>query len=423
WKDLAEQLAPAGVRVYQMDCDAKENKKACKLAKVQAYPTLKFFNAGAAVEFLGGRELESMKAFALKATSATTIEKLETETELSRAIQDDPVIVVMLEPKSAKKDDVDIALAAVKTLMGTAPVYRSTASGLFSRHSLPSDQLTFLTFKSHSSKPYDVFSLPLESAGTPLQRLEATRHWLRSAKLPLLSELSSATYNELLPSDSLIAGPGGKKLLPPLVGLAVLSRKGLGAEGLERAKAQVERIAEAWVEKRRARRAQKGVGSAGPAGGVGAERDVLWSWVDADRWAGWTRSMYDIQNGGKEGPRLVIADPRRMEYWSKTLEGEPLALDEAKVFELIEQGVYAGQVRPASSRMFLERFAYFVVDFLTAAYEWVVAHLLLSLVGFSIFSYLFVLGIRATFEDEPAGGRPARNGYAPVPHAGGPKRE
>lgn len=114
------------------------------------------------------------------------------------------------------------------------------------------------------------------------------------------------------------------------------------------------------------------------------------------------------------------------------------------MFELIEQGVYAGQVRPASSRMFLERFAYVsgplesplsnrnadvrsppqsVVDFLTAAYEWVVAHLLLSLVGFSIFSYLFVLGIRATFEDEPAGGRPARNGYAPVPHAGGPKRE
>lgn len=194
--------------------------------------------------------------------------------------------------------------------MGTAPVYRSTASGLFSRHSLPSDQLTFLTFKSHSSKPYDVFSLPLESAGTPLQRLEATRHWLRSAKLPLLSELSSATYNELLPSDSLIAGPGGKKLLPPLVGLAVLSRKGLGAEGLERAKAQVERMAEAWVEKRRARRAQTGAGAAGAAGGVGAERDVLWSWVDADRWAGWTRSMYDIQNGGKEGPRLVIADPR-----------------------------------------------------------------------------------------------------------------
>lgn len=41
WKDLAEDLAADGVRVYQMDCDNKENKKACKLAKVQSYPTIK----------------------------------------------------------------------------------------------------------------------------------------------------------------------------------------------------------------------------------------------------------------------------------------------------------------------------------------------------------------------------------------------
>ena len=41
WKDLAEDLVSDGVRVYQMDCDNKENKKACKLAKVQSYPTIK----------------------------------------------------------------------------------------------------------------------------------------------------------------------------------------------------------------------------------------------------------------------------------------------------------------------------------------------------------------------------------------------
>lgn len=41
WKDLAAALAPAGVHVYEVDCDAAENKKACRKQGVQAYPTLK----------------------------------------------------------------------------------------------------------------------------------------------------------------------------------------------------------------------------------------------------------------------------------------------------------------------------------------------------------------------------------------------
>ena len=41
WKELAEVLAPAGVHVYEVDCDAAENKRACRTQGVQGYPTLK----------------------------------------------------------------------------------------------------------------------------------------------------------------------------------------------------------------------------------------------------------------------------------------------------------------------------------------------------------------------------------------------
>lgn len=40
WKDLAAAVAPSGIRIYEMDCDANENKKACKKEGVKAYPTL-----------------------------------------------------------------------------------------------------------------------------------------------------------------------------------------------------------------------------------------------------------------------------------------------------------------------------------------------------------------------------------------------
>jgi protein disulfide-isomerase len=278
----------------------------------------------------------------------------------------------------------DVALGAAKTLMGTSPVFSTSAPALFQLYSIPSDQLAFLTFKAHSRDPYDVFPVPPPSRGvTPRQRLEATRHWLRSAKVPLVSELNAATFGELMPSEKSATGPGGKTLLPPLVGLAVLSRRGLGgAEGLERAKEVVAQMARSWVEKRRGGRAEKTEGE--------GERDVLWAWVDGDKWAGWARSMYDVKLGARDGPKVVIADPKvsarrrclvvlavcvkggsakrltifpgarvqRMEYWKTTAEGSPLELDRQAVFDVIEQGAYARRIKPESSRQFLERFAY-----------------------------------------------------------------
>ncbi|GAA5991874.1 hypothetical protein JCM10908_002250 [Rhodotorula pacifica] len=435
WKELAEDLASDGVRVYQMDCDNKANKKACKAAKVQSYPTLKFFNAGASVEYLGKRDKESMKTFALKAMSATTVKTLSTEGELLRVIQDEPVVVVLLQPKEAKKDDVDIAVGAAKTLMGTSPVYSTSAPALFSLHSIPTDQLTFLTFKAHSRSPYDIFPVPLSRTGTSRQRLEATRHWLRSAKVPLVSELNAATFAELLPAEKTATGPGGKPLLPPLLGLAVLSRRGLGADGLENAKEVVGEMARSWVEKRQARREKAARGL--------EERDVLWAWVDGDKWAGWARSMYDIKLGARDGPKVVIADPKRMEYWTRTAQGEPLELDKQAVFEVIEQGAYARRIKPHSSRQFLERFAYSIFDNVVALMNWIASHPFLFMGGFALGAYFCWLALKATFapggfsSSAPslarrssasaasrlgagAGGLVSRGGYAPIP---GPKRE
>lgn len=76
---------------------------------------------------------------------------------------------------------------------------------------------------------------------------------------------------------------------PPLVALAVLSPKRLG-EGFERKKAEVESMARGW-------KARKGEG-----------REVLWSWIDGDRWAGWAKSLYDVRASGD--PVLVVADAK-----------------------------------------------------------------------------------------------------------------
>ena len=40
--------------------------------------------------------------------------------------------------------------------------------------------------------------------------------------------------------------------------------------------------------------------------GLGTERDVVFTWMDADRWASWMKSMYSVRT--VDLPAVIIAD-------------------------------------------------------------------------------------------------------------------
>ncbi|BGO91043.1 hypothetical protein NBRC10512_000174 [Rhodotorula toruloides] len=104
WKDLTAAVAPSGIRIYEMDCDANENKKACRKEGVKAYPTLQFYNKGASVEYMGKRSVDAFRDFALKAMSATSIKPIANEYELRRAAKEDKVFVLFLHASDTKKN-------------------------------------------------------------------------------------------------------------------------------------------------------------------------------------------------------------------------------------------------------------------------------------------------------------------------------
>lgn len=78
----------------------------------------------------------------------------------------------------------------------------------------------------------------------------------------------------------------------PLVGVAILSRKQLG-EGFESARSSVEALARGWRDRRNAKDV-KG-------------RDLVWTWVDGDKWGAWAKSMYGVD--GTSSVALLVADP------------------------------------------------------------------------------------------------------------------
>ncbi|GAA5837555.1 hypothetical protein JCM11251_002012 [Rhodosporidiobolus azoricus] len=406
WKDLAETLSTA-VHVYEMDCDAAENKKVCHGEKVQAYPTLIFYNKGASVEYHGKRDVESMKQFALKAMASTTIKPLANQGELEHAISLDPVSILFLHPTSASKDDIALAQSAAKSLLGsTAPVYSSTNSALYTFFSLPADQPTFLTFKDGSLSPVSTFAVPSSLTGqSPQLRLAKTKQYLRTAKLPTVSELNGATYSDLMPPASALVDVATNP--PPLVGLAVLSRKGLGPDGFKNALSLFEGVAKGWGERRRMDGAADG----------DKKREVLWAWVDGDKWAGWARTMFDVKEGAKKGPRVVIADPKDLTYYATTLANEPLELTSSAVYELIEQGIFTGKATASSSRNAFERFGASVVAFFTAIWLTASSHPILTGLTVAASWYLLWKLLKKAFSSD--GGVPG-GGYQPVR---GPKRE
>ncbi|BGO98873.1 hypothetical protein NBRC10513v2_003271 [Rhodotorula toruloides] len=325
---------------------------------------------------MGKRSVDAFRYFALKAMSATSIKPIANKYELRHAAKEDEVFVLFLHAQDTKKDDMDVALGAAKSRMGSSPVYSSTSPDFFSLFSVPHDQPTFISFKDHSTEPYDTFALPLSTPSHPLpirKRLDMTRVWLRAAKLPTVSKLNAATFNDLLPTDG----------NPPLVGLAILSKKGLSND-FDATLRSFERVAKGWAERRRSLPAEK------------KGRDVLWAWVDGDKWVGWARSMYDVKMGAKDRPRLVVTDPKAPNYWSSTLAGKPLGVDSSAVYELIERGIYTGRAKANLSRQFLECFAFMrrclfltgkprqvsapqsTVDHFTLFYNWLTSHPLLA---------------------------------------------
>ncbi|GAA5957730.1 hypothetical protein JCM21900_004954 [Sporobolomyces salmonicolor] len=394
WIDLASALSDI-VHVYEVDCDAAENKGVCRRENVRAYPTLIFYNRGASVEYHGKRNLNSMKEWALKTVETTTIKPLANEYELKQAVSADDVIVLFLHNAEAPQDDANLARAAAKSVMGSTPFYASSSPDLFTLFSVStSSPPTFLVFKDHSLAPASSFSLPPASFSRN-QRGRKTIQWLRSAKLPTVSELNGGTYNDLMPSD------GGDEP-PPLVGLAVLSRKGLGSDAaFENAKGSFERLARGWTERSRTGTRAKG-------------RDVNWAWVDGDRWSGWARSMYDVKAGAQDGPVLLVADPKELVYWKTTPAGEPLELGTSAVYDLIENGIYTGTARSKSSQNMVERGMKSIIRTFSYLYATATAHPFLAFI-LIVGSWLgFWFALKRLVGPIPSAGPARSSGYAKV---------
>jgi hypothetical protein len=156
-------------------------------------------------------------------------------------------------------------------LLGSPPLYISSAPELFNHFALP----TTSDFSLIALKDGDA------SAAAHLQfnaqtSVEELSKWLQTHRLPLAMELSEGSFQEVMNAE-------GK----PLVVLVSVATSGIERDQI------VETVRSLAAQWRRT-----GATQYTPAQGV---RQVVFVWMDQERWGSWLKSMY-----GVKGPAQVL---------------------------------------------------------------------------------------------------------------------
>jgi Thioredoxin-like domain len=102
--------------------------------------------------------------------------------------------------------------------------------------------------------------------------------WLLENRLPITVELTQDTFQDVMKAPN-----------KPLVVIAAVTK-----DSRDRIADKFKDIGKVW----RLREEQ----------GKGGARDVVFAWMDMDRWGSWLKSMYGIRTDANSDPVIVIAD-------------------------------------------------------------------------------------------------------------------
>ena len=164
-------------------------------------------------------------------------------------------------------------------LLGSPSVYTSTSAALRARFPFPATfehSPVLLAIKDHEPASYtSIFRFPISSEASG----EALASWLLANRLPTALELTQDTFQSIMNAPH-----------KPLVVLAAVDPK----KHEEEIK-KVQRLGAQWKKLK----FDQGVSEV-------KGRDVVFTWMDADKWSKWMKSMYGIK--AKHLPAIVIAE-------------------------------------------------------------------------------------------------------------------
>lgn len=334
FKSLSESLK-GRVNALEIDCEA--NRALCSSYDIRGYPVLRLYDQGNVKEYNGGRNHDAMLKWVLKAVSSSGLKPVASSTELAGLAKENEVLFLYLHSPGTPTEEIQAVEAASQVLFGRqAPIFISSESALLDRYSssLTQDKQVsvpaksaLLVFKEHSTtQPVAVFNPTTlrtsNSAGEALYTEEAKSKisaFLSREQYPLVTELTAANFEEVVRNSQ-----------DALVLLAALSDTNHGsqlastpAEGIALKDSEIAALRSTALSWRSNKAAT-------------LQRQILFAWIDADRWKSPLKKLYGIDAASV--PAAVLVDGNKLQYYE--LEG--LVEGGGKYGQWISESVFSG---------------------------------------------------------------------------------
>ncbi|KAH9065077.1 thioredoxin-domain-containing protein [Lactarius deliciosus] len=348
WTKLAKELQHT-VSIAEVNCE--DHKSLCSTEGVTGFPMLFFYpSSGKKTEYTWQ---SAMKPVFLDLQFA----------DFTQVVQDNSALYLALHlPNVTLPSSVS---QAARPLMGSPPIYVSSAPELFDRFSIPVDH----DFALIALKDGDTSAAAqlLFSSQTSARELDK---WLQTHRWPSALELGEGSFQEVMNAES-----------KPLVVLVSVTDSGAERDQIV---TTVRKLATQWRK--------TGAVQYTPAHSSEA-RQVVFTWMDQGRWAKWLKSMYGIN-----GPaQVVITDHSRLVYYDQTRAGSRLTLDDTSILPALGDAM-RGTLSVRHSENIIERLARYInkkfiaVEGMVSDHPWViVAFFVLGvLVVFSVIKRLFL---------------------------------
>lgn len=159
-------------------------------------------------------------------------------------------------------------------MLGSPPLYVSSDAQLFTHFSLPvTSDFSLVALKDGDTVATAQLQFSAQTTADELAK------WLQTHRLPLAMELGEGSFRDVMNAES-----------KPLVVLVSVTASGAERDGVVET---VRRLAGQWR--------RTGAAQYLPAHG---SRQVVFTWMDQERWTSWLKSMYGIKRPGQ----VIIVD-------------------------------------------------------------------------------------------------------------------
>ncbi|TKY87022.1 hypothetical protein EX895_003699 [Sporisorium graminicola] len=375
FKQLSESLK-GRVNALEVDCNA--NRDLCAGYDIRSYPVLRLYDQGNVKEYTGGRNHDAMLKWVLKAVSSSGLKPVSSSNELVSLAKDNEVMFLYLHSPGTPVEEVHAVESAGQVLFGgRSPIFVSSEPALLDRYAsaLAQDRSVsvpatsgLLVFKDHSIvQPVSVLhpSTLRDSASKQAvyseQAVTQIANFLSREQYSLVTELTAANFEEIVRNKE-----------DALVVLAALSDTfhgarpaGTPAEGIALKEVEIDALRSIALEWR----LKKASNSA---------RQVIFAWIDADRWKSPLKKLYGID--ATRVPAVVLVDGNKLQYYDlpylTASNASPVKAQgwiTKDVFAAIDNAVQGKSVA-RSSRSLLQKSVRGAGNYMNAFVETCVAH-------------------------------------------------